>query len=367
MGCASSKSTAVKADVYSPPLSSFAVFDINSVKEPWVVVDKPQPEQEDQPPSTPPEKPAQLPATILDKLKKLEAADDAPHSTWVEVSKALEDLKPAVTAPREKPKATSPPAPGADKDDSQEPPPRKNFSFHTLEELDAKLAPKPAKELRKTESLRTGPKAEPKAESRRETSGGFRSVKENIFIQRDREEREKEGKLAAYDRLMMSKRDPFSVFPEKCPPRGEDSLVIYTTTLHGVRRTYEDCNKARSILESHRVVFDERDVALHGEFRTELKELFGEAATVPQVFVKGRHLGGVDELVELNETGRFGRMLGMAGIEKGVGRQACEGCGGARFVPCLDCGGSCKVVVGGSKERCGSCNENGLVHCPACL
>lgn len=86
-----------------------------------------------------------------------------------------------------------------------------------------------------------------------------------------------------------------------------------------------------------------------------------------QVFVKGRHLGGVDELMEINETGRFGRMLMLAGIERGPGRQLCEGCGGARFVPCLDCGGSCKVVVGDGKERCGSCNENGLVHCPACL
>lgn len=85
------------------------------------------------------------------------------------------------------------------------------------------------------------------------------------------------------------------------------------------------------------------------------------------MFVKGRHVGGVEELVELNETGRLGRMLTLARIERGPGRQLCEGCGGARFVPCLDCGGSCKVVIGDAKERCGSCNENGLVHCPACI
>jgi glutaredoxin domain-containing cysteine-rich protein 1 len=42
------------------------------------------------------------------------------------------------------------------------------------------------------------------------------------------------------------------------------------------------------------------------------------------------------------------------------------GCGGARFVPCWECGGSCKVVVGDGVERCGKCNENGLIMCPIC-
>lgn len=292
MGCTSSKSTAVKADVYRPAPSSFAVFDINSIEEPWLVVDHPQPEQ-DHPPSTP-EKPAKLPATILDKLNKLEAADGAPKSTWVEVSKALEDLKPAADDPQDHPKP-SPPSnlltdSAMEKDGSQKTAPRKNSSFHTLEELDAKLAaPKPERDLRKTESMnaraKVGSKTEVKSVQPRTMTagGGSRTVKDNIFIVRDREEREKEGKLANYDRLMMSKRDPFSMFPEKCPPGGGDALVIYTTTLHGIRRTFEDCNRARSILESHRVVFDERDVALHGKFLTELRELLGDGTSVPQV------------------------------------------------------------------------------------
>lgn len=296
MGCASSKSTDVKADVYRPAPSSFAVFDINSIEEPWLVVDHLTSEQE-QPPSTP-EKPAQLPAIILDKLNKLEAADAAPNSNWVDVSKALEDLKPATAAPPAKPERFPPSAllkdSTAEEDGSQKTAPRKNFSFHTLEELDAKLAPKPAKDLRKTESMSAVPKAGPKTgaksdQSRPEAGGGFRSVKENIFIVRDREEREKEGKLANYDRLMMSKRDPFSMFPEKCPPGGENALVVYTTSLHGVRRTFEDCNRARSVLESHRVVFDERDVALHGEFLAELRELLGEGTNVPQVSLGRTH------------------------------------------------------------------------------
>ena len=192
-------------------------------------------------------------------------------------------------------------------------------------------------------------------------------LKDNIFIVRDRLERQKEEKESAFERL---RRDPLSAFPEKCPAGGSETVVLYTTSLGGVRKTFEDCNRARDVLESHRVVFDERDVSLHGEFLKELKELVGEGVVaLPRVFVKGRYVGGLDELVELNETGRLRRILTATRVERGVGRQACGGCGGARFVPCWDCGGSCKVVAsdGVHKERCPNCNENGLVHCPACV
>ena len=63
-------------------------------------------------------------------------------------------------------------------------------------------------------------------------------------------------------------------------------MVVYTTSLRGVRKTFEDCNRV------HRVVFNERDVSLHKEFLREVKELVGEAVALPQVFVKGRYVGG---------------------------------------------------------------------------
>ncbi|XP_040986901.1 uncharacterized protein LOC121234844 [Juglans microcarpa x Juglans regia] len=366
MGCASSKLTKVTVDdIYRPAPASFAVFDVNAVEEPWLKVDHMQQEHE--------EKPTHVPAPILEKLSKFEA--DAPHS-WEEVSKALklEDLKkqkPTIVGPPAKPEPEAVPPPVQDSTTTNKQTPRKSASFHTLEELDAKLSPKPTKELRKAETMRTeSRRTEPKQnEARTESeSEGFRPkpLKENIFILKDRLEREREGKMANFDRI---KRDPLSDFQEKCPPGGgADTVVLYTTSLQGVRRTYEDCNRAREVLEGHEVVFDERDVSLHGEFLNELRELLGETARVPRLFVKGRYIGGVEELVELNEAGRLGRILKSARVERGVGRQGCEGCGGMRFVPCWECGGSCKVVKDGSekKERCGQCNENGLVHCPAC-
>ncbi|KAK8710642.1 hypothetical protein V6N13_145956 [Hibiscus sabdariffa] len=357
MGCSTSKSSTATVDYYRPLPSSFAVFDINAIDEPWVKAEQGQQENR--------EKPTHVPAVLLEKLNALEAA---PHS-WDEVSKALEDLKPAIND-NKKPPAPAPapaPAPKPAKQENKNQS-RKSLTFHTLEELDAKLSSKeskpPANELRETESMGKETKTTPRVSAQPVAS----KLKDNIFILKDREEREKEGRMANYDKI-MTKRDPLSEFPEICPPGGNDTVVIYTTSLRGVRRTFEDCNKVRGILEVQRVVFDERDVSLHGEFLNELRELLGDEATVPSVFVKGRYLGGAEEVSELNETGKFGKILSMGRVERGVGRLACGGCGGARFVPCVECGGSCKVAANGADkwERCGKCNENGLIQCPTCL
>nr|XP_043640335.1 uncharacterized protein At3g28850 [Erigeron canadensis] len=369
MGCASSKQVDVgTVDVYRPAATSFAVFDINSIKEPWLLEEK---TDEKSPPDSP-EKPVvtNLPKPILDKLDNNE---DAPRS-WDEVSKELENLKPTLNSPAPvqpvpTPEAT-PPAPLKKVK-------RRSFSFHTLEELEnkTKAANKPTPVLKKTESMNELSKfgarlkrSDPGTES---GSGmvpppvieGYKSLRENPFLLRDQEEREKQGLPP-----LFMKRDPLEDYPEICPPGGSDKVVIYSTSLGGIRRTYEDCNRVRSIMELHGFLYEERDISLHGEFRAQLKDLLGELVNVPRMFVKGRYIGGVDEIVGLNETGRLRRILSRVGIEKQVGRQACEGCGGARFVPCLECGGSCKIVVDGKKEkeRCPECNENGLMYCPMC-
>lgn len=366
MGCASSKRIKATVDVYRPPPSSFAVFDVNDVEEPWLMNAKAAGDMEDDDEKKQEEKikeVAHVPPPLLEKLNSIE---EAPRS-WDEVSKALEDLKPTLNTTMLPPATQTPPPPAAAEKNHSPPKPKKSSSFHTVEELDAKLTPKSAG-IKKTESMKVelkkfqSPATESQPESTR--TGGFKSLKDNIFLVRDRMEREKDGKPTA----PFVKRDPLSDFPEKPPPGGETTVVLYTTSLGGVRRTFEDCNTLRSILESHRVVFDERDVALHGEFRAELRELLGEGfGGVPRLFVKGRYIGGAEEVVSLNDAGRLGRILSWARVERRVGNQpGCEGCGGARFVPCLDCGGSCKIVNGDKKERCGECNENGLVLCPIC-
>lgn len=162
-------------------------------------------------------------------------------------------------------------------------------------------------------------------------------------------------------------------FEEKCPPGGENALVLYTTTLRGIRKTYEDCNTVRSAIESHGVQIMERDISMDSGYKEELRVLL-EEVKVPMLFVKGRLIGGAEVVVKLEEEGKLGRILRVIPKAK-----MCEGCAGFRFVMCKVCNGSCKVLDKGKNDKivsdkghknkmvkCEECNENGLVKCPIC-
>ncbi|CAH8380906.1 unnamed protein product [Eruca vesicaria subsp. sativa] len=174
-------------------------------------------------------------------------------------------------------------------------------------------------------------------------------------------------------------------FERICPPGGENRVVIYTTSLRGVRRTFEECNAVRAAVEVSGVVICERDVSMDRGFREELATLMAKrisnsndkasSALPPRVFVKGMYIGGAEEVLRLVEEGVFAEMIRGMPSKKGGGcggdgDGACDGCGGLFFLPCFQCNGSCKVVKGwGSSAlvgRCTECNENGLVPCPIC-
>ncbi|KAL7137362.1 hypothetical protein ABFS83_10G086300 [Erythranthe nasuta] len=155
-------------------------------------------------------------------------------------------------------------------------------------------------------------------------------------------------------------------YKKKCPPGGETAVVIYTTTLRGIRKTFEDCNVARSVIESHGVQMFERDVSMHSGYKEELRGLMSsKEVRVPLVFVKGRLIGGADELVKLDEEGKLGILLD--GIPRAAAA-SCGGCAGIRFLMCVNCNGSCKILGEDGKKsvKCNKCNENGLIQCPIC-
>ncbi|RCV09537.1 hypothetical protein SETIT_2G037600v2 [Setaria italica] len=174
--------------------------------------------------------------------------------------------------------------------------------------------------------------------------------------------------------------DPLLDFPARCPPGGEAAVVLYTTTLRGVRRTFEDCNGVRALLENLAVAFQERDVSMDRGLRDQLWSVTGEKAVPPRLFVRGRDVGGAAQVLALHEEGRLvplllpsvpapdDKKLPAFGGKKGK----CGACGGLRFVVCGECDGSRKVFDsgrsgGGGGARCRGCNENGLVMCPLCF
>lgn len=158
--------------------------------------------------------------------------------------------------------------------------------------------------------------------------------------------------------------------------------MLYTTSLRGVRKTFEACNAVRAAVENLGVMVCERDVSMDRGFREELNELMEgkgrEAAVPPRLFVKGRYLGGSEEVLKIVEEGLLGEIL--EGLPKKRAGSVCEGCGEAKFLPCFQCNGSSKMVLVVKEEavgvrgggggtvvvRCPECNENGLVLCPIC-
>ena len=119
--------------------------------------------------------------------------------------------------------------------------------------------------------------------------------------------------------------------------------------------------------------FTERDVSMHLEFREELWRVLGYRAIPPSLFIRGRYVGGADEVLGLHEQGRLLALLRGAARFRSAGEEACRGCGGVRFVVCWECNGSRKIYHGEEEEeedacpaQCRHCNENGLVVCPIC-
>uniref|UniRef100_A0A7N0UGW7 Glutaredoxin domain-containing protein n=1 Tax=Kalanchoe fedtschenkoi TaxID=63787 RepID=A0A7N0UGW7_KALFE len=170
---------------------------------------------------------------------------------------------------------------------------------------------------------------------------------------------------------------------DSCPPDAENRVVVYTTTLRGIRKTFEACNAVREAIQGLGVMVCERDVSMDRGFREELKELMNNGKketeeagrfTLPQVFIKGKHIGGAEEVLRLQEEGGLHELLDGLPRVPTTGH-VCDGCGGIRFLPCFTCNGSCKMVVSAVNKktqkqnvivRCPDCNENGLVLCPIC-
>ncbi|CAN4109208.1 unnamed protein product [Withania somnifera] len=147
----------------------------------------------------------------------------------------------------------------------------------------------------------------------------------------------------------------------------EDKIVLYFTSLRGIRKTYEECCTVRTIFRGFWVCVDERDVSMDSSYRKELQSVLeGKMVSLPQVFIGGKHVGGAEEIKQLHEAGELAKLV--EGFAVKHSDFACESCGDARFVPCPNCSGSRKVFEEeeGKLRRCPSCNENGLIRCHGC-
>ena len=80
-------------------------------------------------------------------------------------------------------------------------------------------------------------------------------------------------------------------------------VVLYTKPFCGF------CSRAKRLLDERGVDYDEIDVSWDPEREREMIERAGGAYTVPQIFIGEVHVGGSDELVALDRSGKLTAML----------------------------------------------------------
>jgi glutaredoxin 3 len=81
-----------------------------------------------------------------------------------------------------------------------------------------------------------------------------------------------------------------------------DPVVMYATAWCPY------CQRARALLRSKGVAFQEIDIEAQPEQRDAMIRRSGRS-TVPQIFIGERHIGGSDELHELDATGGLDPLL----------------------------------------------------------
>ncbi|MGV3511827.1 MAG: glutaredoxin 3 [Novosphingobium sp.] len=70
------------------------------------------------------------------------------------------------------------------------------------------------------------------------------------------------------------------------------------------------CARAKHLLDSKGVAYEEFDVTMGGPKKAEMLERAPTHTTVPSIFIDGIHIGGSDDLAALNAQGKLDMMLG---------------------------------------------------------
>ena len=69
------------------------------------------------------------------------------------------------------------------------------------------------------------------------------------------------------------------------------------------------CVRAKRLLSDKGAEFTEHDITLGGPGRDEMRRRAPSASTVPQIFIGDTHVGGSDELAQLESAGKLDAML----------------------------------------------------------
>ena len=69
------------------------------------------------------------------------------------------------------------------------------------------------------------------------------------------------------------------------------------------------CRRAKMLLDIKKIAYVEHGVDFGGPAKAEMIERAGGRSTVPQIFIDGRHIGGCDDLMSLEQDGKLDELL----------------------------------------------------------
>lgn len=81
------------------------------------------------------------------------------------------------------------------------------------------------------------------------------------------------------------------------------TVEIYTKPTCGF------CHMAKRLLNSKSVSFAETNISAEPQKRAEMIQRANGGSTVPQIFIDGRHIGGCDDLMALERSGKLDPLL----------------------------------------------------------
>jgi glutaredoxin 3 len=69
------------------------------------------------------------------------------------------------------------------------------------------------------------------------------------------------------------------------------------------------CSRAKRLLDAKGIDYREHEIGYAGADRDEMIQRSTGRTTVPQIFIDGRHIGGCDDLMELERGGKLDALL----------------------------------------------------------
>lgn len=69
------------------------------------------------------------------------------------------------------------------------------------------------------------------------------------------------------------------------------------------------CARAKSLLDEKGVSYEEYEISMGGPQRAEMIQRANGRTTVPQIFINDVHIGGSDDLADLERAGKLDALL----------------------------------------------------------